>query len=349
MSDFDKYIRQGEPQQAEKARIWQTAIGLQDVDGLKTSQYLKDTAQRHIEGDISIDDVRTLLNSYYKTKAGREEVEERTEEADKVSAAITAILSEKTFTFSPDYLVSIHRRLFNGVYKFAGQIRDYNISKEEWVLDGASVLYSDAYMIRPTLEYDFSQERAFSYQGVALSDAVKHIARFISGIWQIHAFGEGNTRTTAVFAIKYLRSFGFDIDNDLFKEHSWYFRNALVRANYNNLSKGISATDEYLIRFFRNLIFGENATLSNREMHVRAQSVNEDTPKSQFDTLECTLEELAVLRAIEGNKYITQQELKDIIHRSLATVKRLTVSLQEKGILIRKNGKRNGYWEIKQS
>ena len=349
MSDFDKYIRQGEPQQAEKARIWQTAIGLQDVDGLKTSQYLKDTAQRHIEGDISIDDVRTLLNSYYKTKAGREEVEDRTEEADKVSAAITAILSEKTFTFSPDYFVSIHRRLFTGVYKFAGQIRDYNISKEEWVLDGASVLYGDAYMIRPTLEYDFSRERAFSYQGVALSDAVKHIARFISGIWQIHAFGEGNTRTTAVFAIKYLRSFGFDIDNDLFKEHSWYFRNALVRANYNNLSKGISATDEYLIRFFRNLIFGEGATLSNREMHVHTQSVNEETPKSQFDTLECTLEELAVLRAIEGNKYITQQELKDIIHRSLATVKRLTVSLQEKGILIRKNGKRNGYWEIKQS
>ena len=216
MSEFDKYIRQGEPQQAEKARIWNTAIGLQDVDGLKTSQYLKETAQKHIEGDISIDEVRSLIDSYYKSKEKREEVEERTEEADKVSAAITAILSEKTFTFSPDYLISIHRRIFSGVFKFAGQIRDYNISKAEWVLDGASVLYGDAYMIRQALDYDFSQERNFSYEGASISEAIRHIANFISGVWQIHAFGEGNTRTTAVFTIKYLRSFGFDIDNDLF-------------------------------------------------------------------------------------------------------------------------------------
>lgn len=239
MPDFDRYIKQGEPRLAEKARIWQTAIGLQDVDGLKTSEYLKETARRHIEGDISIDDVRSLLDSYYESKQAGERVQERTEEADKVSAAITAILSEKTFTFSPDYFISIHRRLFTGIYKFAGQIRDYNISKKEWVLDGASVLYSDAYMIKQTLDYDFSQEKAFSYAGVNPTDAVKHIAGFISGIWQIHAFGEGNTRTTAVFAIKYLRNFGFDIDNGLFEQHSWYFRNALVRANYNNLSKGI--------------------------------------------------------------------------------------------------------------
>ncbi|MBQ9185090.1 MAG: Fic family protein [Bacteroidales bacterium] len=268
MSDFDEYIRQGEPSQREKARIWQTAIGLQDVDGLKPSGYLRETAQRHIEGEISIDDVRPLLDSYYETKNKREESEERTEEADKVSAAIATILSEKSFTFSPDYLISIHRRLFSGVYKFAGQIRNYNISKKEWVLDGYSVLYSDAYMIRQTLDYDFAQEKAFSYEGISLGDSIRHIAGFISGIWQIHAFGEGNTRTTAVFAIKYLRSFGFNTDNGLFKEHSWYFRNALVRANYNNLSKGITSTDRYLIRFLRNLILSENNKLSNRELLI---------------------------------------------------------------------------------
>ncbi|MGM9743521.1 MAG: Fic family protein [Candidatus Cryptobacteroides sp.] len=347
MSDFDKYIRQGEPLQSEKARIWATAIGLQDVDGLKPSGYLKETAQRHIEGDISIEDVRSLVDSYYESKTVREKVEERTEEADKVSAAIAAVLSEKTFTFSPDYLISIHRRLFTGVYKFAGQIRDYNISKKEWVLDGASVLYGDAYMIRQTLDYDFAQERAFSYEGVTSADAVKHIARFISGIWQIHAFGEGNTRTIAVFAIKYLRNFGFDIDNKLFEEHSWFFRNALVRANYNNLAKGITATDKYLIRFLRNLIFAENNPLSNREMHISFQSINDESPKSHFDTLNCTLEELAILKAIGENSRITQDALKKTIGKSIATVKRLTVGLQEKGILVRRNGKRNGYWEVK--
>ena len=343
MSDFDKYIKQGEPGQAEKARIWQTAIGLQDVDGLKTSEYLKEAAQRRIEGDISIEDVR---DSYYESKTKRERVEERTEEADKVSAAITSILSENTFTFSPDYFISIHRRLFTGIYPFAGQVRDYNISKKEWVLDGASVLYSDSYMIRQTLEYDFAQERAFSYTGVSPADAVKHIAGFISGIWQIHAFGEGNTRTTAVFAIKYLRSFGFDIDNDLFEKHSWYFRNALVRANYHNLSKGITATDQYLVRFFRNLILGEESTLSNREMHVSVQSITPDVSKSQFDTLNCSLEELAVLKAVGENPYITQEALKMTIGKSISTVKRLTINLQKKGLLVRKNGKRDGYWEV---
>ena len=346
MSEFNKYIRQGEPVQAEKARIWQVAIGLQDVDGLKTSEYLKETAEKHIEGDISIDEVRARLDSYYESKAVRETSEERTEEADKVSAAITAILSEKTFTFSPDYLISIHRRLFMGIYKFAGQIRNYNISKKEWVLDGASVLYSDAYMIRQTLEYDFRQEKEFSYAGLTTTDAIKHLASFISGIWQIHAFGEGNTRTTAVFTIKYLRSFGFSIDNDLFEKHSWYFRNALVRANYNNLTKGIVATDEYLLRFFRNLILGENTTLSNREVHIASQSIKEPAAKSQIDTLNCSLEELAVLKAIQENPHITQDALKNVIHKSIATVKRLTISLQEKGLLIRKNGKRDGFWEV---
>lgn len=347
MSEFDKYIRQGEPKKAEKARIWQTAIGLQDVDGLKTSEYLKETAEKHIEGDISIDEVRSMLDSYYESKTARSDIDERTEEADKVSAAITAILSEKTFTFSPDFFISIHRRLFTGVYPFAGQIREYNISKSEWVLDGASVLYSDAYMIRRTLEYDFRQEKEFSYDGLTTVDAIKHLARFISGIWQIHAFGEGNTRTTAVFTIKYLRSFGFDINNDLFEKHSWYFRNALVRANYNKLTKGIIATDEYLLRFFRNLILGENNALSNREIHIAAQSIKENAPKSQFDTLNYTLEELAVLKAIQENPRITQDALKNAIHKSIATVKRLTIGLQNRGILERKNGKRNGYWVVK--
>lgn len=343
MSDFDKYIRQGEPPMAEKARIWQTAIGLQDVDGLKPSEYLKETARRHIEGDISIDDVRSLIDRYYQSKESRQKVEERTEEADKVSAAITSILSEKTFTFSPEYLLSIHKRLFEGIFKFAGQIRDYNITKREWVLDGETVLYCDSFMIRRALDYDFAREREFTYDGLSPSDAARHIAGFISGIWQIHPFREGNTRTTAVFAIKYSRSLGFDMDNDLFEKHSWYFHNALVRANYNNLSKGISSTDLYLSRFFRNLILGESNTLSNREMHVSFQSV---IPKYQINTLGLTLEESAILKAVEENPRVTQNELAKVIGKSVATAKRLTAGLQEKGILARVNGKRYGSWTI---
>ena len=269
MNDFEAYIRQGEPSQKEKAQIWQTAIGLQDVDGLKPSDYLLETAKENIENKITIGEVQQRIDNYYKQQSNRKNIEtERTEEADKVSARITEILSNNTFLFLPLEYIDIHRRLFTGIYKFAGIIRDYNISKEEWVLNGKSVLYSDYVLIRQTLDYDFAQEKQFDYQQVSLLQSVHHIAKFISELWQIHAFGEGNTRTTAVFAIKYLSSFGFEIDNKLFAEHSWYFRNALVRANYNDLKNNIKATTDYLMRFFGNLLLGDNNTLKNREMLV---------------------------------------------------------------------------------
>ncbi len=269
MSEFDEYIRQGEPGKKEKAAAWQTAIGLQDVDGLKPSAYLIDTARKHIEGDISINDVKQMLDDYYKSKTARAEVEdERAEEADKVSARIEELLTEKAFSFSPEYLARIHRHLFQGIFKSAGRYRDYDITKREWVLDGDTVLYASASMIQETLNYDFSQERKVNYAYLNTDKAIEQIARFISGIWQIHPFGEGNTRTTAVFTMKYLQSFRFDVKNDMFKDHSWYFRNALVRANYNNYPKGISATNEYLVRFLRNLLLEEDNTLKNRDLHI---------------------------------------------------------------------------------
>lgn len=228
MNEFEEYIRQGEPQKREKGYAWQTAIGLQAVDNLKPSEYLIQTACKHIEGDITIEEAKQLIDNYYQSKTLRADIENRTEEADKVSAHIAEILSEKTFTFSPVEYISIHRRMFQGIYKFAGKIRDYNITKKEWVLNGETVLYADASSIRESLDYDFMQEKNFNYKDLNIEDAIAHIAKFISGIWQIHAFGEGNTRTTAVFAIKYLRTFGFDIGNEAFANHSWYFRNALV-------------------------------------------------------------------------------------------------------------------------
>ena len=194
--------------------------------------------------------------------------DERTEEADKVSSRIAEILSETAFSFSPNEYISIHRKLFQGIYKHAGKIRDYNITKKEWVLDGATVMYGSASELRATLEYDFSQEKDFSYKGLSMDEIIHHLAVFISRLWQIHIFGEGNTRTTAVFFIKYLRTLGFSATNDIFAENAWYFRNALVRANYTNLQKGIHETTEYLEAFLRNLLLNEKNELHNRNLHI---------------------------------------------------------------------------------
>lgn len=267
MDNFDEYLIQGEPNKSEKAKVWKTAIGLQEVDGLKPSEYLIATAKLNIEGDISIDEVKSRIDSYYiqhPSKTG----EDRSEEADKVSARIAEILGEQTFTFSPIEFLTIHRRLFNGIYKFAGEIREYNITKKEWILDGETILHGSANSLKETLEYDFAQERKFNYKGLSKEETIEHIAHFIAYLWQIHVFGEGNTRTVAVFLIKYLRTFGFKVNNDLFAKHSWYFRNALVRANYKNHTKNIYATNEFLLRFLENLLFDKNHTLKNREMHI---------------------------------------------------------------------------------
>ena len=266
--DFNEYIRQGEPAQKEKAGYWQTAIGLQAVDGLKVSDYLQDTARRHIEGDITIDDVQRLVNQYYITKNAHDAHDEDTEEADRVSSNIVKVLSSPTFDFSTGGYQSVHRRIFEGVMKHAGEFRTYDITKKEWVLDGDTVLYLNWEDLRRAIDYDLEQERAYTYKGKNPDEMISHLTRFVSGLWQIHAFGEGNTRTTAVFTIQYLRSLGFDVNNDQFASHSWYFRNALVRANYRNVAKGIEYTPVYLERFFRNLLLGEQWDLRNRYLHI---------------------------------------------------------------------------------
>lgn len=266
--DFDEYIRHTEPSKQEASFAWSTAIGLQQVDGLTPSKYLFDTARRNIEGDITIDEVQKLINGYYESKAERNDDEDSTEEADKVSARIAKILGEKSFNFSPSYLIAIHEKLFQGIYKFAGKIRNYDISKKEWALNGDSVMYGAAFELKTALDYDFEQERNFIYSGLSLDRIAEHLAYFVSRLWQIHAFGEGNTRTTAVFAIKYLRSMGLKVSNDIFAKNSWYFRNALVRANYKNLQKGIDKNPEFLEKFFRNMLLGEHNELKNRFMHL---------------------------------------------------------------------------------
>ena len=265
---FKEYLRESEPDKAHKGYAWSTAIGLQAVDGLKPSKYLIDTAIQNIEGKITMKEAQSLIDSYYEERPVHLSDDERTEEADKVSLRIAEILSETAFSFSPNEYIAIHRKLFQGIYNHAGKIRDYNITKKEWVLDGATVMYGSASELRATLEYDFSQEKDFSYKSLSMDEIIHHLAVFISRLWQIHIFGEGNTRTTAVFFIKYLRTLGFAATNDIFAENAWYFRNALVRANYTNLQKGIHETTEYLELFLRNLLLNEQNELQNRNLHI---------------------------------------------------------------------------------
>lgn len=266
--NFDEYIRQGEPQQKERAEAWRVAIGLQAVDGLKTSEYLQQTARRNIEGEITIDEARELVKEYYIKKTAHDNDDADKEEADRVSSNISKLLQTNAFTYSVAGLAAIHRDIFEGVFKHAGRFREYDISKKEWVLRGDSVIYGRWQDLRMAVEYDLDQERQFDYSVLNKDLMVEHLAKFVSGLWQIHPFCEGNTRTTAIFTIKYLRSQGFSVNNDLFERHSWYFRNALVRANYRNLNKGINYEPLFLVRFFRNLLLGENNTLKNRYMMI---------------------------------------------------------------------------------
>ena len=314
--NFDEYIRQGEPQKRERAEAWRVAIGLQAVDGLKTSEYLQETARRNIEGEITIDEARELVKQYYIKKTAHDEGNEDKEEADRVSSNISKLLQTDAFTYSVAGLAAIHRAIFEGVFKHAGTFRDYDISKKEWVLKGESVLYGRWQDLRMTVEYDLEQERQFDYTTLSKDQMVEHLAKFVAGLWQIHPFCEGNTRTTALFTIKYLRSLGFSVNNDMFERHSWYFRNALVRANYRNLKKGINYEPIFLVRFFRNLLLGENNTLKNRYMMIDAPEdwkmpENEQVPHKYRTSTEQATEQVRTLVVSMGQDQLTLKQMME--------------------------------------
>ena len=351
---FEEYIRNLPPSRKEMGKAWSAAIGQQDVDGLKTSEYLYETAKKNIDGEITIDEAGELINSYYESK--KERTEQGTEEADKVSQRIAKILSDNAFVFSPAQYISIHKELFKGIYSHAGKIRDYNITKKEWILDGDTVLYGHALDLRETLEYDFSQEKSFRYNGLSMTEVVHHLAVFISRLWQIHIFGEGNTRTTAVFLIKYLRQLGFEADNDLFAEHSWYFRNALVRANYNNLKMGVYETTEYLELFLQNLLLDGKNELHNRDLHIRglfSQNRKNDPIKHENGPIndpikqaELSKREAEILKLLKQTPTLTRSKMAEILGCSDATVKRALKSMVEKNVIRRIGSNKKGEWVI---
>ncbi len=342
MADFSEYKKLGEPDKTAKSEIWEMATGLQKVDGLKTSEYLRDLARKNIEGKLSIYQVQESVRQYYKTPKGRSEFW-GSEEADLVSAHISEILSEQTFAFSPAEYISIHGRLFAGILddKITGKIRDYNIIKDEWVLGGESVSYASANSIATTLEYDFDREKSFDYKELSEREMAEHIAKFVSGIWQIHAFGEGNTRTTAVFIIKYLRTLGFDVNNDPFAKHSDYFRNALVRANYTNIKLGVHATIEYLNKFFYNLLLGEKNMLHNSSLVIIPGKTKEKTAKPKKTKARDTL-----LMLIAEKPDISIEEMSKKTGLSVGGVRWNIDKLKSDGVIHRVGARKLGHWKI---
>ena len=311
----------------------ETGIGLQDVDGLKNSSYFLSQADRYIKGEISLEELDKIVSSYYENKPNDGE---RTEEADIVSNRIAQIISDDSFTFTVGQLVSIHKRLFEGIFDHAGKLRDFNFIKREWVLDGRSVIYGDYHELSSILEYDFEVERKFKYDGLSDDEVIEHLATFISNLWQIHAFQEGNTRTTAVFFIKYLRTLGFDVTNDVFAKNAWYFRNALVRANFRYIRKGIYDDKTYIVLFLRNLLLNEHNALKNRDLHINVDKKNEE-PASK---------ETRVIELMKDNPKINVNELANAIGVSPRTIKSVVAVLIKENKIKRVNGKRYGYWEI---
>lgn len=342
--ELSTYIKEGNLSEIEKTKAWETAIGLQEVDGLEPSKYLIDTAKEHIEGKLDIKDVEKRINSYYNETKKRNKEENNSEEADKVAVKITEILSDNSFNFSPTELINIHQKLFKNVYFYAGKLRDYNFTKKEWVLNYDTVIYASYENIMDLLKYDFSEEKNFSYKDLSLDEAIEHICMFTSNIWQIHPFCEGNTRTVAVFMIKYLKTFGFNVNDEMFAKHSWYFRNALVRANYRNFSKNISEDMTFLEKFFYNLLTDTNYELKNRFLHVDFEKSVDNTLKK--DKGDYTLEEQAIINIIRKNSFVKQEEIAKQLNKSLRTVKTIMSLMQEKKMIVRNNGKRNGEWVI---
>lgn len=248
----------------KKLESWELAIGLNEVDNLKPSKYLIELTKDSIDNNKTYSEVEESLYTYYSKQDLSDINIQRTLEADIVATRIVSIINDRSFRFSPVYLKTIHKKLFSGVFpkdleKYIGVFRDCNLTKNEPILNGRSVIYADYSSIEDFLEYDFNIESNKSYKDISKLDFVKNIAKFTSSIWQIHPFREGNTRTIAVFIIKYLNSKGLNINNEPFKNNSKYFRDALVLSNFANYSNNIVEDQDYLVSFFDLALFNNNS------------------------------------------------------------------------------------------
>ena len=264
--------------------IWQTAIGIQAGDGLEVSDYLRQSAKKHISGQITLDEVQKLIKEYYIENKGAEGDDSETEGADKTTVNIVRLLqTESALELSTQGLAALNRYIFEGVYENSGALRDYEEYKREWVLGGDTLRFTNLEALPEELEQCISKELNFDYDTATSDDFVSHLSAFIAQIWHICPFGEGNTRFTAVLTLLYLNNLGINIEFDTFRNDTWYFHNALVRANYRNSVKNIDFEPVYLERFFRNMLLGEQWELRNRYVHVRPAAEWRVQPKNNND------------------------------------------------------------------
>ncbi len=347
MTDFEEYTTAAEPSYRERVDNWQMAIGLQAVDGLTASPYLLETARRNIEGDLTAEEAACRIVDYYENRELRTEKEKNEHEADMVSVRLSKLLSEDAFSYSPVGIQSIHRRLFEGIFSFAGQFRTCNISKREWVLAGETVTYAPWMDLEATIEYDLRREEKFPYHQVTIQEMIPHFARFVAGLWQIHPFREGNTRTISAFAILYLRWLGYPaVSKEPFANHSWYFRNALVRANYHNVTQGIHPDFSFLEKFFRALLLDETCTFRNRELHVHADPASPPTETDGGGDTNLSSVEKKIKKYILKDAHTTAAQLAKKLGCSRRHTERLLASLKTKGILTRSGSRKTGTWQV---
>lgn len=283
---FDNFPYEPDRREADEAarrQYWAMAIGLQAVDGLEVSPYLRDLSRGYVAGSYTLEQTGSLIRAYHADEAAGDSSVERAEasgvrralahaataEADLVSQRIAELLERGTFFLAPDMLSNIHATLFQDLDKDVyqpGAYKKERLVKQEDILNGDSVLYADPSMIQMSLDYLFKEEGRRTYAVRLEGDDLARFCKFVSDIWQVHPFVEGNTRTTALFAVLYLRSLGFDVSNDPFEKHARYFRDALVRANYRNPQAGVIQDRSWLIGFLDNLVNGASHKLSREEL-----------------------------------------------------------------------------------
>ena len=332
MTIEEEYREERQPDKKQRYENWTTAKGLQAVDGLVTSPYLDRIAREHIEGRYDSYRAKELIDSYYQTIASAEEINEHAE-ADMVAARINILIGERAFSLTTEELLSIHRRLFEEVYDFAGEIRKRNIQKAEWVLMGDTVIYGDAYSLNANLDNLMKKERLTPFSAMDEEERLYHLAQFCSELWQLHPFNEGNTRTTAVFLIKYLKKLGYEVDNSLFQKHSRFFRDALVRANYSNVRLNVFEDMSYLEVFFSDLINGTKHVFKSRLLLIGQDGKTVIAKEKDIKK--------TIAQAILDKPSITKKELAEMTGVSTKTIER---KLKEMGYS-HSGAKKKGQWE----
>ena len=356
-NNFEEYINGLEKEKYYKGYLWDTAIGLLDAVGVETSEYLWEVARDSIYGDTKIHEVERQVSAYYDQETWRSK-DRSTEGADRIAARIVTLLADPAFYFTPEHYIDIHKKLYGGLFDYAGKVRTRDITRNEWVLGDKIVTYSDAGELLEALIYGMSLEMDYSYLNLPVDEAIKHIAQFFARLWQLHVFEEGNTVATAVFLLKYLNFLGLEVAGDVFSKNAKYFRNALVRANYSDEENGIYAKLDFLEIFLRNLILKEYNSLRNEDLLVTKEKeqksdpiidpieVKNDPINNGNDPKKLTRREQTIYNYIKNGSQMNRNDMARKLKCSEATVKRAIVKLTKMGLIVREGSNKTGYWKV---